>query len=863
MSHGSQLCDPLKENKFVIVDIPPLPLKKSCSHVAPSKHEKEVENQTQKQLSGISSWSTNYEVTKCEPHYNIPPPSVSYSSTGDSGLSASSTDSSSTITSEKLPKRCPLPLPLVENLASNSIEQKLVAVHQDDSSSSSSPSISSLLHKPRIAKLKALFERNSASKSSKSRNAKPFDESDFVGETPKARPSQQVTRSHSLGAVRKPNKFSQFQTASETPVALYRKLFSTKENKETNLVIKKGTQTETFKAITKEGKGISSSSSSSTSSISNVKTEASSERSSKTALEGKQHLNDTPSVLQSTSGSHCQNLYHPTPRQDKPILPIKRSKSLKVVGNVDHSYLTTTQNYILHPSQLRERKSVVKQQLCPVVGDDKMQCKPLQGNNAMGVSHGNVMELPVPRERQKKNVDTRHPDCVSPPHQAVSSKVLQPCSKLQAARLSSVPLHEDYVHLNGSVHFVTDHSKDAAGHVFNNYQTTQSRPRELTVAPTNEAVPRDIALYSNARNKEYVNISELKSNWHQAGLEAPMPPSNVSNRSKETSHTHFSKPITGEGSQEKAPSSEQTKYLDQKGTTVLDESTQKIIDDCRKYLLISHDPGLLACSQDIPEDDLLQSEQYDSLSLEAQRKINTIVGGIGIRERRNSFRKAVCHEGDAANKPGRGKQNLKDYEPIWLQSETGKFHIDKTSEHWMQASRNNEVGRDQCTSQAFSSSETTPKLNSFSQNSNEPFIPSTPSVATIHNNVGKRPSEHSSTAKLLNISQNSSYHPLHMSSSWDSASPGLPSGRPEDAMSQCQHLQQRAAAKAMTSRFPTNPNKPSPVNIHLETSKAEMVRTDASVPTNCSPLYKRENSNIEIHGMYNFISLYPSQSLQS
>ncbi|KAF4524805.1 hypothetical protein B566_EDAN010180 [Ephemera danica] len=826
ISSGSQPCDFLAEQKVVIVDIPPLPIKKSCSNVAPSKHEKDVENQTQRQLSGISVWSTNYEVTKCEPHYHIPSPSVGYSSTGDSGLSASSTDSSSTITSEKLPKRCPLPLPLAETVASSSTDQNLVvslAVHQDDSSSSNSPSISSLLHKPRIAKLKALFERSSSSKSSKSRSGKPVDESDFSLESPKTRTSQQVTRSHSLGAVRKPNKFSQFQTASETPVALYRKLFSTKENKETNLAIKKGTQTETYKSLVKEGKDISSSSSSSTGSIANVKNEPLCSRNSKVLLDVKPlQLENTSTVLHSSSSSKIKNLYHPTPHhQDhKPVLPIKRSKSLKVVGNVDHSYFSTTQNYAILPSQVRNEKTPMKKQ---VTGDE--HTKLLQDN--LGGSHSTLQMLPVPRERQKKNLDMRLVDCSPSSYQLASSKVLQPCSKMQAARLSSVPTQLDYVQLNGSAHPIIEQLETSA----KNYHVLHTRQ-------ANDSGPCEHAPYSNVRCKEYVNITELKGNWHEPSIESPLQytANASSNRLKDPSHVQYAKQTSNE---ELASSNEQTRIADHKSTS-LDESTQKIIDDCRKYLLISHDPG---CSQAIPDDESLQSEQYDSLSLEAQRKINTIVGGIGIRERRNSFRKAVCHDGDAANKSAKLKRNLKDYEPIWLQSESGIDHNHEMAEqHWTRM-KHNEMCKEQNSGIMFSKNESVPSPPKprLQNSASSSALSSLGSCST--GNGGKRPPDMDNNNSNLAALHNPTYHSVHLTSSWDSAT----SSKPDEVFTQCQQLQQRAVTKAMNSRFPVNFKSNPPPNMCAETFKNDPIAHEVAVTTNCNPAFKREVNNVDSH----------------
>ncbi|CAB3369447.1 Hypothetical predicted protein [Cloeon dipterum] len=104
----------------------------------------------------------------------------------DSGLSASSSTTDSTST----------------------LQQESTLIIIGDEPNQSNSSLSSLLHKPRIAKLKALFERSSplTPKPEAPRTKQQFD-------------ILQVTRSHSLGAVRK-------LAQGDTPVTLYRKLFA-------------------------------------------------------------------------------------------------------------------------------------------------------------------------------------------------------------------------------------------------------------------------------------------------------------------------------------------------------------------------------------------------------------------------------------------------------------------------------------------------------------------------------------------------------------------------------------------------------------------------------------------------------------
>lgn len=65
---------------------------------------------------------------------------------------------------------------------------------------------------------------------------------------------------------------------------------------------------------------------------------------------------------------------------------------------------------------------------------------------------------------------------------------------------------------------------------------------------------------------------------------------------------------------------------------------------------------------DHPENKLQSSEAADTLTLEAQRKVNAIVAGLGTRERRNSFRQAV---GTGQEGEVKSSRKLRDYETIW------------------------------------------------------------------------------------------------------------------------------------------------------------------------------------------------------
>jgi hypothetical protein len=85
----------------------------------------------------------------------------------------------------------------------------------------------------------------------------------------------------------------------------------------------------------------------------------------------------------------------------------------------------------------------------------------------------------------------------------------------------------------------------------------------------------------------------------------------------------------------------------------------KVLQGCKDYL-VSNVKCNASCDQ--PERKVQNSDTADSLTLEAQRKVNAIVAGLGVRERRNSFRQAV-----GTSREGEVKLNGKsrEYEAIW------------------------------------------------------------------------------------------------------------------------------------------------------------------------------------------------------
>jgi hypothetical protein len=84
----------------------------------------------------------------------------------------------------------------------------------------------------------------------------------------------------------------------------------------------------------------------------------------------------------------------------------------------------------------------------------------------------------------------------------------------------------------------------------------------------------------------------------------------------------------------------------------------KVVQDCKDYLVSSMKGEV---SFDKPGKIVQNSEAADNLTLEAQRKVNAIVAGLGVRERRNSFRQAV----GTSREEMRSGRKLRDYEAIW------------------------------------------------------------------------------------------------------------------------------------------------------------------------------------------------------
>jgi hypothetical protein len=98
-------------------------------------------------------------------------------------------------------------------------------------------------------------------------------------------------------------------------------------------------------------------------------------------------------------------------------------------------------------------------------------------------------------------------------------------------------------------------------------------------------------------------------------------------------------------------SSQQSQSTNVHASKVLQNSKDYIVSKIKHHVMCDH-----------PENKLQGSDAADNLTLEAQRKVNAIVAGLGIRERRNSFRQAVGtgQEGEVEL-----NRKLRDYETIW------------------------------------------------------------------------------------------------------------------------------------------------------------------------------------------------------
>jgi len=93
---------------------------------------------------------------------------------------------------------------------------------------------------------------------------------------------------------------------------------------------------------------------------------------------------------------------------------------------------------------------------------------------------------------------------------------------------------------------------------------------------------------------------------------------------------------------------------------LMDGDACKVLQDCEDYLIknIKCDVSCYQPGKKVQN----SSETADTLTLEAQRKVNAIVAGLGVRERRNSFRQAV---GTSQEDEVKSSRKLRDYEAVW------------------------------------------------------------------------------------------------------------------------------------------------------------------------------------------------------
>ncbi|GLH15910.1 Tyrosine-protein phosphatase Lar, partial [Gryllus bimaculatus] len=85
----------------------------------------------------------------------------------------------------------------------------------------------------------------------------------------------------------------------------------------------------------------------------------------------------------------------------------------------------------------------------------------------------------------------------------------------------------------------------------------------------------------------------------------------------------------------------------------LDEDAKKLLQDCRDYLSASEkcEPGKPSPEQKFQDSLMTNIHSLQHLTVEAQRKVNAVVGGLGTRERRNSFRQAISKELESSVRP--------------------------------------------------------------------------------------------------------------------------------------------------------------------------------------------------------------------
>lgn len=344
----------------------------------------------------------------------------------------------------------------------------------------------SLSHKPRIAKLRALFERSLATRESRSSQSKQ-------------RNSQSVARSHSLGAVR-----------------------VKAENQEDQVIVKAGHR---------EG---------------NV---------------------NGPIVCHGILRAPHLSTVQRSTLTIRPTLPVKRSKSLKVLGSNQHCKLSLA--------------AAVSPISSPNTADDRV------GTEAGATS----VKLPADRILLSRGES--------------------------ASNFKSFVLPKKYL---------------------------STRSGEVDVCESDS----DNCRSSKQDDKQFV--SHIQLNWRNYEPNHVVPRRRRSLESINFEDTA----ISGGGGLDchnlVLPPSQQLQLID--------GDASKVLQDCKDYLISN-----VKCdvSSDQPGKKVQYGAEADNLTLEAQRKVNTIVAGLGVRERRNSFRQAV----GTSREEMRSSRKLRDYEAIW------------------------------------------------------------------------------------------------------------------------------------------------------------------------------------------------------
>jgi hypothetical protein len=159
----------------------------------------------------------------------------------------------------------------------------------------------------------------------------------------------------------------------------------------------------------------------------------------------------------------------------------------------------------------------------------------------------------------------------------------------------------------------------------------------------------DSRIFSKQENKQYVSQTHLDRMTYEGNSVVPrrrrsLESVNLEDVTVPDGHSHDRHNLV-------LQSSQQLQSTNINASKVLQDSKDYSVSKIKHHVLCDH-----------AENKLQNSEAADNLTIEAQRKINAIVAGLGIRERRNSFRQAV---GTGQEGEVKSCRNLRDYETIW------------------------------------------------------------------------------------------------------------------------------------------------------------------------------------------------------